>query len=84
MKKQLSIINYQLSINLPMSEPETTNIESTLHETRVFPPPAEFSERAHIKSFEEYEQIYAEAEKDTEAFWAGAAEDLHWFHKHFL
>lgn len=64
-----------------MSETETTNIESTLSETRVFPPPQAFSGQAHIKSFEEYERIYAEAEKDTEAFWASAAEDLHWFRK---
>ncbi|MGC2235213.1 MAG: acetate--CoA ligase [Pyrinomonadaceae bacterium] len=64
-----------------MSEPETTNIESTLTESRVFPPPKEFSEQAHIKSFAEYEQIYTEAAKDTEGFWASAAEDLHWFKK---
>jgi acetyl-CoA synthetase len=64
-----------------MSESETTNIESTLHETRIFPPPTAFSEQAHIKSFDEYRQIYAEAEKDTEGFWASAAEDLHWFRK---
>jgi acetyl-CoA synthetase len=64
-----------------MSEPETTNIESILHESRIFPPPPEFSEQAHIKSFAEYEQIYAEAEKDTEGFWASAAESLHWFKK---
>jgi len=60
---------------------EATNIESTLHETRIFPPPISFSEQAHIKSFDEYQQIYAEAEKDTEGFWASAAEDLHWFRK---
>jgi acetyl-CoA synthetase len=64
-----------------MSESETKNIESTLNETRIFPPPTAFSEQAHIKSFEEYQQIYAEAEKDTEGFWASAAEDLHWFRK---
>ncbi|MET0754224.1 MAG: acetate--CoA ligase [Pyrinomonadaceae bacterium] len=64
-----------------MSEPETTNIESTLTESRVFPPPKEFSEQAHIRSFDEYERIYNEAAKDTEAFWASAAEDLHWFKK---
>lgn len=62
-----------------MSENQTNNIESTLHETRVFPPPAEFSENAHIKSFEEYEQIYANAQSDTEGFWANVAESLHWF-----
>jgi len=62
-----------------MSEPIA--IESTLHEDRVFPPPAEFAANAHIKSFEEYEKLYAEAAADPAAFWAKQAEDLHWFKK---
>ncbi len=64
-----------------MSEASTIAIESTLQETRVFPPPSEFAEAAHIKSFEEYEQIYNQATEDPEAFWAGVAENLHWFKK---
>ncbi|CAN5351644.1 acetate--CoA ligase [soil metagenome] len=64
-----------------MSEPEIKNIESTLNETRVFLPSAEFSEAAHIKSFAEYEEIYAKAASDTEGFWASVAENLHWFKK---
>ncbi len=64
-----------------MSEPNETNIESILHEERVFAPPVEFAEQAHIKSFEEYEQIYDEAAKNPEEFWASAAEGLHWFKK---
>jgi acetyl-CoA synthetase len=61
--------------------PEPIAIESTLHENRVFPPPAEFAANAHIKSFEEYEELYAEAAADPAAFWAKQAEDLHWFKK---
>ncbi len=64
-----------------MSENVTTNIESTLNETRIFAPPAEFAENAHIKSFEEYEEIYNQAANDTEGFWEGVAESLHWFKK---
>jgi acetyl-CoA synthetase len=64
-----------------MSETSPSAIESVLHETRVFPPPPEFSELAHIKSFEEYEQIYNAAAEDPEAFWASVAENLHWFRK---
>ncbi|MDI1240678.1 MAG: acetyl-coenzyme A synthetase N-terminal domain-containing protein, partial [bacterium] len=60
---------------------EQIAIESTLSEDRVFPPPAEFAANAHIKSFEEYEQIYDEAAKDPAAFWAKQAESLHWFKK---
>jgi len=64
-----------------MSEASTIAIESTLQETRVFPPPAEFSAHAHIKSFAEYEEIYNNAAAEPEAFWARVAENLHWFKK---
>jgi acetyl-CoA synthetase len=55
------------------------NIDSMLQEHRVFPPPAEFSAKAHIKSLAEYERIYAEAAQNPEAFWAKIAQELHWF-----
>jgi acetyl-CoA synthetase len=59
----------------------TTNqdLDSTLREDRVFPPPAEFSGRAYIKSLDEYETLYRQSIEDPEAFWAGVAKDLHWF-----
>jgi acetyl-CoA synthetase len=57
------------------------NIDSILQETRVFPPSPEFSSKAHIKSLEEYERIYKEAKDNPEKFWAGVAEELHWFKK---
>lgn len=60
---------------------KTTEIESVLHEARVFPPPADFAAKAHIKSFEEYEKMYAAAAEDPEGFWATQAEALHWFKK---
>ena len=56
-----------------------TNIESVLHEERVFPPSETFSELAHIKSMDELEKLRAEAAADPEAFWARMAEELHWF-----
>jgi len=59
----------------------TTNIESVMHEERVFPPPALFSEQAHVKSLAELENLRAEASADPEAFWARMAEELHWFRK---
>ncbi len=60
---------------------DSTNIESSQTESRVFPPPAEFAANAHVKSFDEYEAMYAEAAKDPAAFWAKQAEQLHWFRK---
>lgn len=57
-------------------------IESILQENRLFPPSAEFSQNATIKSFEEYQQLYAKAKADPQAFWAQLAEkELHWFEK---
>ena len=59
----------------------TTNIESVLHEERVFPPAESFSEAAHIKSAD-YERLREEAAAAPEAFWARMAEaELHWFKK---
>ena len=59
--------------------PEPSTIESILNESRLFPPPTEFARAAHIKSFEAYEALYAEAEADPETFWAKQAESLDWF-----
>ena len=54
--------------------PDRSSIESILHEDAPFPPPPDFAANAHIKSFEEYEELYAEAAADPEAFWAKQAE----------
>ncbi|MEZ2230509.1 acetate--CoA ligase [Microcoleus sp.] len=57
-------------------------IESILHEKRLFQPPAEFSEKAHIKSLEEYQALYDKAKADPQAFWAElATQELDWFQK---
>jgi acetyl-CoA synthetase len=55
------------------------NLDSTLRELRVFPPPAEFAAKAHVGSLAAYEELYARSVADPEAFWAGIAKDLHWF-----
>ena len=59
----------------------TTNIESILQEQRVFPPPPEFANEAHIKSFNELERLRQEASTDPEGFWARMAKELDWFKK---
>ena len=51
-------------------------IESLLEEKRIFYPPSEFSKKAHIKSFEEYKQIYERSISDPESFWAEQAHSL--------
>lgn len=66
-----------------MPEPTATqvNIDSTLDEQRSFEPPAEFSQKAQIKSLAEYETLYKESVDQPEKFWARAAQELHWFRK---
>jgi acetyl-CoA synthetase len=62
-----------------MSQP---TIESILQEKRLFHPGAEFSQNAHIKSLDEYKQLYEKAKADPEGFWAELAEkELDWFEK---
>ena len=57
------------------------NIESTLKEARVFPPSAEFSSRAHIKSAEEYEALRQRAADDPDGFWSEVASGFEWTKK---
>jgi acetyl-CoA synthetase len=68
-----------------MSKPaDSQAINSTLVETRTFPPkPA--SElgfpRWHISSLEEYKKLHAKSLEDPEAFWAAEGAKLTWFAK---
>jgi len=57
------------------------NIESLLHETRKFEPPADFARRAHVASRKAYDDLVARAAADREGFWASIAEELDWFRK---
>jgi acetyl-CoA synthetase len=60
---------------------EKKTITSMMEETRKFPPPKEFSAKAHIKSLEEYKKIYKKSMEDPDGFWGKQAEDLEWFKK---
>lgn len=55
------------------------SIHSMLNETRVFYPPADFAEAAHVSSLAQYEAIWAHAKDDPEGFWAEQAKAIHWF-----
>ena len=57
------------------------DIESTLKEVRVFPPPESFAQAAHIKSLGEYRGLYEASLRDPEGFWAQQAETLRWSKK---
>ena len=62
-----------------MTPATSTDIQSTLNEQRVFPPPADFSVHAHIGSMEDYERLRDEADRDPELFWGNIARELDWF-----
>ncbi|MFN3740564.1 MAG: acetate--CoA ligase [Thermodesulfovibrionales bacterium] len=57
-------------------------IDVLLSEQRTFPPSKEFSEKAHIKSMKQYEELYKRSVEDPEGFWAEIAEThITWFKK---
>ena len=57
------------------------NIESSLHEERLFLPLESFSKDANL-SKSEYEKLIKKANVDFEGFWGDlASENIHWFKK---
>ncbi len=64
-----------------MSMGSDESIENVLQEGRTFPPAAEFTAQANIKSEEEYQQMWQRAKDDPAAFWGEMAENLDWFQK---
>lgn len=54
----------------------SNSIESTMTETRVFPPPAEFSKQANVSMAAGYQSLLDEADRDPDRFWAGQARAL--------
>jgi acetyl-CoA synthetase len=53
--------------------------ESLSHESRMFPPPAAFAQKAAISGIDAYRALCSAAEKDYEGFWAGLArENISW------
>ncbi len=64
------------------TEHTTTAFASSLREDRLFPPPAEFAARAHIRSRAEYDAMYRRSIDDNDGFWAEMAKELDWFTPH--
>ncbi|NUQ62913.1 MAG: acetate--CoA ligase [Pirellulales bacterium] len=62
-----------------MAEVKSGQIVNVMKEERLFPPPADFSAKARIRSMEQYEQMWKEAAEDLEGFWGKMAGELHWF-----
>jgi acetyl-CoA synthetase len=60
------------------TEKAAGRVASVMQESRVFPPPAEFSSRARIGSLEDYRRVYDEAARDPEGFWHVRGQTLPW------
>jgi acetyl-CoA synthetase len=58
------------------------SIDVLMEEKRTFSPSKDFSGKAHIKSFDDYEKLYKRSVDDPEGFWADMAEkNITWFKK---
>ena len=57
---------------------DKTTIEVLSGEATCFPPPEDFSKKAHIKSMAEYDALYKRSVEDPEGFWAEQAGIVDW------
>ena len=65
-----------------MTDTSTSQMESVYVEKRVIEPSKEFVDNAHIKSMEEYKEMYDRSINDPQGFWGEMAEKhLEWFKK---
>ena len=53
-------------------------VDTVMKEERLFRPSEKFASDAQIQSFEEYEKLWSNAATDNTAFWAEAANEIHW------
>ncbi|MGA1819523.1 MAG: acetate--CoA ligase [Thermoplasmatota archaeon] len=49
--------------------------------TEIYQPPTNVKDMAHIKSLDEYREMYKRSIEDPEGFWGEIAENFHWFKK---
>ena len=47
----------------------------------VFNPNQNLSHKAHVKSLQQYREMYTESVEEPEKFWSRIAERLHWYKK---
>ena len=63
-----------------MADEQRKSMDSLMQETRTFPPPAELQAEAHVKSMEEYQELYDRSVNDPDGFWLEQAEAMvSWF-----
>ena len=60
------------------SEAPKHAMKSLMTENRTFPPPDDFTAKAHIKSMAEFQRMCDQSIKDPDAFWLEQAKRLDW------
>jgi len=56
-------------------------IDSLMTENRTFPPPSDLQAKAHIKSLDQYQEMYDRSVSDPDGFWLEQAGLIEWFKK---
>lgn len=64
-----------------IKETSKESLENLMQETRKFPPPAALKKHAHIRSWEQYEEMYDRSMNDADSFWLEQTQKLEWFTK---
>ncbi|MEM9658903.1 MAG: acetate--CoA ligase, partial [Planctomycetota bacterium] len=63
-----------------MENSASGQVDTVMQERRIFPPPADFSAKARIKSVEQYQRLWDQAAADPAAFWEELGRnEIHWF-----
>ncbi len=61
---------------------KNSQVQSVYMEKRVIEPPNDFVEKAHVKTMDEYKNLYRRSIEDPEGFWGEMAEKyIDWFKK---
>jgi acetyl-CoA synthetase len=63
-----------------MSE-EKKGISSVMQETRKFPPAKSVTDKAHIKTWDQYQKMWTESVNEPEKFWGKIGEEFEWYKK---
>jgi len=67
---------------MSVEKQKSAYVKTLLTEERVFPPPQEFVEKARIKSWEQYEEMWRKSIENPDEFWGEMAEEhIDWFKK---
>jgi len=56
-------------------------MDDSVDGNEIFAPSEDFVKRAHIKSIEEYRELYERSVNDPDGFWAEMAENITWYKK---